>query len=68
MPSGKTFNELSENEINYICTLKWEEVEEYLLRTHGRECLDGLAKRVYQKIDFLTKKYKVDFRDDEELI
>lgn len=67
MVSGKTIDDLSENEINYICTLQWEEVEEYLLKTHGRECLDGLAKRVTQKIDFLTKKYNVDYRSDEEL-
>ena len=67
MVTGKTFDELSDKELDYICTLKFDEVEEYLTRIHGRECAEGFAKMVTQNMDFLAKKYKVDFSSDEEL-
>ncbi len=45
MTTNRTFEELSENEIRYVLTLRCIDVKDYLLKTHGEACFKGFIKR-----------------------
>ncbi|MEX0862154.1 hypothetical protein [Nitrosopumilus sp.] len=45
MITNKTFEELSEDEIRYVLSLRCVDVKDYLLKIHGKTCFDGFIKR-----------------------
>jgi len=45
MTTNKTFEELSENEIRYVLSLRCIDVKDYLLKIHGEKCFNGFIKR-----------------------
>jgi len=45
MTTNKTFEELSENEIRYVLSLRCIDVKDYLLKIHGEKCFSGFIKR-----------------------
>ncbi|MCH7967419.1 MAG: hypothetical protein IIB02_08430 [Thaumarchaeota archaeon] len=45
MTTTKTFEELSENEIRYVLSLRCIDVKDYLLKIHGEKCFSGFIKR-----------------------